>query len=417
MKQKEAEGMLGPYRVLDLTGEEGLLCGKMLADLGADVIKIERPGGDPARSIGPFYHDEPDPGKSLFWFAFNTNKRSITLNLETFDGQEIFRRLVEGADFIIESFSPGYMERLGLGYSTLEKINPRVILVSITPFGETGPYRDYKAPDIVAWALGGEMYTRGDADRPPVRISHHSQAYLNASGEAAVGAMMALYHRVKTGEGQHVVVSIQASVAHFVMIFTWDMLRFTPKRGRTGETLGTQLRLRALWPCKDGEVYFRLSSGVASPRNNPPLVEWMDTEGMADDYLKGFNWDTFGFRRTSQDVVNRLEEQIGRFFMARTKRELLEGGIEHRLMIYPISTVADILENSQLAAREYWVELEHPELGTTITYPGAFVKVSEAPPRVLRRAPLIGEHNRQIYEKELGLSREEILVLKQGNVI
>ncbi|MFC1991996.1 CoA transferase, partial [Chloroflexota bacterium] len=128
---EKAEGMLSPYRALDLAGETGLMCGKLLGDLGADVIKIERPGGDPARNIGPFYHDEPDPEKSLFWFALNTSKRGITLNIETEEGQEIFRRLVKNADFVIESFSPGYMDGLGLGYRDLEKINPGVILVSI----------------------------------------------------------------------------------------------------------------------------------------------------------------------------------------------------------------------------------------------------------------------------------------------
>jgi len=151
--------MLSPYRVLDLTDEKGLLCGKLLGDLGADVIKIERPGGDPARNLGPFYHGEADPEKSLFWFAFNTSKRGITLDIETTDGQEIFKRLVKGSDFVIESFPPGYMDQPGLGYSVLEKVNPRVIMVSITPFGPTGPYKDYKAPDIVAWAMGAQMYT------------------------------------------------------------------------------------------------------------------------------------------------------------------------------------------------------------------------------------------------------------------
>jgi benzylsuccinate CoA-transferase BbsE subunit len=131
--------MLSPYRVLDLAGEMGLFCGKMLGDLGADVIKIEPPGGDLARRMGPFYHHEPDPEKSLFWFAYNTSKRGITLNIETADGREIFKRLVKTADVIVETFRPGYLDKLGLGYRDLEKINPGVILISITPFGQTGP--------------------------------------------------------------------------------------------------------------------------------------------------------------------------------------------------------------------------------------------------------------------------------------
>jgi len=151
-------GLLNPYRVLDLTDEKGLLCAKLLGDLGADVIKIERPGGDPARNIGPFYHDEHDPEKSLFWLAFNTNKRGTTLDIEKVEGQTILKRLVKTADLLVESFPPGYMASLGLGYSDLDRLNPRLIMVSITPFGQSGPYKDYKAPDIVAWAMGGQMY-------------------------------------------------------------------------------------------------------------------------------------------------------------------------------------------------------------------------------------------------------------------
>lgn len=157
VKKAKVEGMLSPYRVLDLTDEKGLLCGKLLGDLGADVIKIEPPGGDTSRNVGPFYKDIPDPERSLFWFAFNTSKRGITLDIETADGQDVFKRLVTSADFVIESFPPGHMDRLGLGYPALNEINPGVIMVSISPFGQTGPYKDYKSPDIVACAMGGQM--------------------------------------------------------------------------------------------------------------------------------------------------------------------------------------------------------------------------------------------------------------------
>ena len=212
-KNTKNEAMLSLYRVLDLTDEKGLFCGKLLGDLGADVIKIERPGGNPARNIGPFYHDEPQSEKSLFWWAFNTSKRGITLDIENAEGQENFKKLVDTADFIIESFPPGYLAKLGLDYPALQQINPGIIMVSISPFGQTGPYKDFKGPDIVVWAMGGHMYPFGDADRPPVRISHHSQAYLHAGVEAAVGAMMALYHRQMTGQGQQVDLSIQDTIA------------------------------------------------------------------------------------------------------------------------------------------------------------------------------------------------------------
>ncbi|MFC1966165.1 CaiB/BaiF CoA transferase family protein [Chloroflexota bacterium] len=408
--------MLSPYRVLDLTDEKGLLCGKLLGDLGADVIKIERPGGDPARNIGPFYHDEPDPEKSLFWFAFNTSKRGITLDIETTEGQEVFNRLVKSADFVIESFPPGYMGKLGLGYSDLEKVNPGIIMVSITPFGQTGPYKDYKTSDIVAWAMGGQMYSWGDIDRPPIRLSHSPQSYLHAAAEAAVGAVMALHYREMTGEGQQVDVSIQDSVVQLTYLVTthWEMNRFILRRG--GQVV-PNIRIRRIWPCKDGYVLSNFWGGERAKRRNAPLIKWLDSEGVADDFLKGLDWDTFDFTNTTQEVIERLEEPLAKFFMLHTKAELFDGALKHRAILFPVSTTKDILESAQLAAREFLVEVEHPELGTAITYPGAFGCSSEAPLRVSRRAPLIGEHNQEILEKELGLAQQEPLTLKRVSLI
>ena len=162
------EALLGCYRALDLTDEKGFLCGRLLGDMGVDVIKVEQPGGDPARNIGPFYHNIPHAEKSLNWFVFNANKRGITLNLETADGQDIFKRLVGTTDFVIESFPPGYMDGLGLSYTALSEINPGVIIASITPFGQDGPYKDYKTSDLVSMAMSGLVYNSGDPDRPPV---------------------------------------------------------------------------------------------------------------------------------------------------------------------------------------------------------------------------------------------------------
>lgn len=418
MSQQKTEGMLAPYRVLDLAGEEGLLCGKLLGDLGADVIKIERPGGDAARNIGPFYHDEADPEKSLFWFAFNNSKRGITLNIETTDGQGIFKRLLKDADFVIESFPPGYMDKFGLGYEVLEKLNPGVILVSITPFGQSGPYKDYKAPDIVAWALGGELYMSGDVDRPPVRVSHHSQAYMHAGVEAALGALAALYYRAMTGEGQQVDVSVQECVtrlSHQGTTVPWDTLKIILTRVQGAPVFN--VRITRMWPCKNGYVIFNIGSGIHAKRNNLPILEWLEKEGIADSFFREIDWDKFDFTTVKQEVVDRLEEPIGKFFMMHTTTELMDWGVKHLVQVYPVATTADILESVQLAARKYWVELEHPELGVTITYPGAFTNASEAPLRVSCRAPLIGEHNQEIYENELGFTREELLILKQAKVI
>lgn len=412
-----AESMLSPYRALDLADEKGLMCGKILGDMGADVIKIERPGGDLARNIGPFYHDEPHPEKSLFWFALNTSKRGITLNIETPDGQEIFKRLVKTADFVIETFAPGYLDKLGLGYSDLAKINPGVILVSITPFGQTGPYKDWKTADIVAWAMGGEMAPFGDVDRPPIRISHHSQAYLHAGNDGAQGALTALYARWKTGEGQHVDVSIQDAVSQCTehLTATWDLRGVVRKRGEEA-MMGAGHTAKRLWRCKDGWVSWS-HGGPSRLAPSLPLIRWMQAEGMSNEFLDKFDWNRPDFIRIPQSEMDKIEEPTAEFFMTKTKAELLAGAVKYQIMLYPVFTTADMLSDPQLAARKFWEQIEHSELGTTITYPGAFGVFSETPIRISRRAPLIGEHNREIYEKELGMSKEKLILLKQAGVI
>ena len=164
--------MLHGYRALDLTAAESQLCGRVLAELGVDVIKIEKPAGDSSRTKGPFYRDLIHPEKSLWWYFLNASKRGITLDLEREDGRELFKKLVAKADFVIESYPPGYMAELGLDYSVLAEINPRIIVTSMTPFGQTGPYKDFKSSELVLMALGVFMYGTGDPDRPPVKPNY-----------------------------------------------------------------------------------------------------------------------------------------------------------------------------------------------------------------------------------------------------
>jgi len=408
--------MIAKYRILDLTDEKGLLCGKLLGDLGADVIKIESPGGDQARRIGPFYQDDPDPEKSLFWFAMNTSKRGITLDIQSTAGQELFRKLVRTADVIVESFPPGYLDELGLGYTSLEKENPEIVMVSITPFGQEGPYKDYKAPDIVAWAMGGYMFPWTDSDHPPIRVSHHSQAYLQGSAQAAGGAMMALLHRGITGKGQHVDVSIHESIvmASYLLYSSWDLNRTLWDRSTTGTS---STSLPQLWPCQDGYIVWLYWGGDRAETRCRPLVEWMEEEGMANDFLRECDWLNLDLQEISEETVEAMAKPTQAFFMKHTKAELLEGGVERGIMMYPVSNVADLYASRQLAARDFWVDVDHPELETTLTYPGPFFKASEAPPGISCRAPLIGEHNSDIYEGELGLSQEELAHLHRTAVI
>jgi crotonobetainyl-CoA:carnitine CoA-transferase CaiB-like acyl-CoA transferase len=418
---EELETLLGPYRALDLTNDKGFLCGRILADLGADVIKIEKPGGDPARKLGPFYRDILDSEKSLYWFAYNLNKRGITLDIDTVDGRDLFKRLVKTTDWVIESFDPGYMQGIGLGYEALSQINRRIIVTSITPFGQSGPYRDYKGSDLVVSALSGYLYLTGNRDRAPVRVGF-PQVYLHAAAIAAGGSMTALFYRETTGEGQHVDVAAQQvqSIEAVTATCTWDLLRINEERqGSDLHRPGTNFVMPAHYECQDGYVYFTLWGGATGARGNQELVRWMDNEGLATDFLRSIDWQHLDLakREVDQEYVNGIIEPVTKFFKLHTKRELLEGAVKRHIMLFPLGSAKDTLESSQLAAREYWVEVEHPELGDTITYPGPFIKLSETPVAIKRRAPLIGEHNEEIYMNELGLTRKELLTLKQAGVI
>ncbi len=413
MSQLPLEG----YRVLDLTDEKGFSCGCILGDLGADVIKVEPPGGEPSRKIGPFYKDIVDPEKSLYWFAYNTNKRGVTLNLELRDGQEIFKKLASTAHFIIESFSPGHMDSLGLGFSSLSRINQAIILTSITPFGQTGPYSHYKASDIVEMGMCGLMYLCGDPDRPPVRISF-PQAYLHAGAEAAVGTLIAHYHREGTGEGQWVDVSIQeaAYVTTMNAPLFWPLEKRPLKRAgawRTGLTSG--VLQRQIWRCEDGYINMPIYGGPVGAKTNRALTEWMNNEGMSDDFLQSIDWPSFDMTTLDQKTWDHIEGLMQKFFLTHSRNELYSQGLRRGLMIYPVYTPEDIAGDAQLEAREYWVPVEHPELGETITYPGAIAKTSLTS-QIKKRAPLIGEHNQEIYQ-ELGLAKDELSSLKEAGVI
>lgn len=421
--EKPEKNCLPNLRVLDMAEGGCEICGKILGDLGADVIKIEPPGGASSRHIGPFYKDIPDGQKSLFWFAYNTNKRSITLDIETSDGQQIFKRLAKTADFVIESFPPGFLDNLGIGYQGLSRLNPGLIVTSITPFGQTGPKAHYKSCDLTVWAASGGLYTTGDTDRPPVWISF-PQPSLHSGVEACIGSLIAYWHRVNTGEGQHVDVSEQDT-------FIWstdqaraqefEMVGKICTRSGIRLPMATGVVRNQIFACKDGFVAFQvygggLRNGVVSSQS---LVQWMLEEKMAPDWLVNYDWETdFDTSRVSQKEVDRVEREFYKFFMTKTKAELFEQSLKRKIILVPVNTIEDICQLEHLKFRNFWVDVEHDELNTKLPYCGFLHNsFSQSPTKIRRRAPLIGEHNLDIFEGELGFSRKELSVLKQSGVI
>ena len=411
--------LLAPYRVLDLTDERGLLAGKILADLGADVLQVEPPGGSPARNIGPFHGDDPQPEKSLFWWAYAANKRSITLDLEQKGGRALLERLVAEADFLIESFSPGYLDRLGLDYQRLAEINPKLVMVSITPFGQDGPYSNYQANDIVGMALGGFMYLTGDDDRAPIRISF-PHFYLHGGAAGATAAMLAHTYRITSGQGQYVDVSCQQAVAktlaHAPQI--WDIEGAILKRMGVYRQTSGENRVRINWPCKDGYVNYMVQGGSVA-YSTRALLEWMKEDSFDTADLDAIDWEKMGYGAITPELMSQLGEPLGDFFKGHTRAELVQGSLDRRILLFPVATPSALQDHSQLEARGYFKELEHPELGATVQYPGAFVKSGDGEDiaGIYRRPPLIGEHNTVIFQGELGITGSELESLKRSGVI
>ena len=311
------------------------------------------------------------------------------------------------------------MDNLGLGYDSLRKINPKLIMTSITPFGQEGPKSQYKDSDLVATANSGYLYITGDADRPPVRMGV-PQAYFHAGTEAAVASIIALYNRNRTGKGQHVDVSIQASLARNLLNATifYNVNKVVLKRAgafRTG--LSSAANQRMYWYCKDGYVVFALFGGVHGAPTNKALTDWMDSEAMASRFMKEMDWLKFDMATATQENFDLIAESIEAFFKVHTMEELWQGGFSRGMMLYPLNTVEQTMVDPQLKARDFWQEVEHSELNDIIIYPGDWVKLSNNPCCKRCRAPLIGEHNQDIYIEGLGYSERDLVLLKQAKVI
>lgn len=422
---KDGKGLLEGCRVLDLTDEKGHLCGKVLGDFGADVIKVERPEGDASRSIGPFFDDIADPEKSLFWFAGNTSKRSITLNIESCEGRDIFKRLVETADIVVESFEPGYMNEIGLDYANLRMVKPDIIMTSITPFGQEGPYAHYQATDLIGVSMGGLTRLLGEFGRPPVRMSCDPQAYFHAGLQGATGTMMAFYYREITGEGQYVDVSMQAAVVLALMHAPEIQELMKVNVIGTGQFFVTVrpephgfLFARLIMPCKDGFVFCTFGGGAfrGQVQSSKALIQWANEEGMLLE-MRDMDLSKFDSSTITQEELDRQYNLVNEFLKTKTKAELYEEAVKRGIMLAPCNNIEDIMRNAQLQVRGFWEKIEHPELGQIIAYPGAPVKMTQTPWKISRRAPLIGEHNQEVYMKELQLTGEDIAALKSKGAI
>jgi crotonobetainyl-CoA:carnitine CoA-transferase CaiB-like acyl-CoA transferase len=264
------------------------------------------------------------------------------------------------------------------------------------------------------------MSLTGDPDKSPLRITF-PQSYQWTGSYAAVGALVAHLHRQRTREGQQVDVSAQAcllwafSHAHTF----WDLNRHLEKRAgsfMTGRSI-TGAKMRVFWPCRDGYLNFIIYGGEAGRKTNQALVEWMDSKGMAPEFLKRKDWRSFNIAEVTQEEIDEMEEPIARFFQGITKREFFEEVIKREMLGYPVATVEEILQDPHLEARNFWQSLDHPELRTSLIYPGVFAKLSESPCKIWRRAPLIGEHNEEVYCEELGMKPSELAELKERGIV
>lgn len=403
------DNLLPPYRVLDLTDEKGVFCAKLLADYGADVVRIEPPWGDPGRSRGPFAEDVPDPEASAYFLYYNTNKRSITLDIETESGRSLLRRLAATADVLVESLPFGYLEGLGLGYESLRVTNPRLVMASISPFGQSGPWKGNKSSDLIALAASGYMQITGEPDGPPMRQGNE-QSHFPGSQHAAVAIMGALYYRdMLSGEGQYIDVSLQEALITYYTdahpALAWMQLGENVTRVGTNSTLVVPL---GAFPCQDGWI----SAGIITPREWDALAEWIyevtGNEEVLNEQYRGGNQD----RAPHIDILTAMFIDFSSRF---TADELFHEGQRRNLVFLPVTDVSDLLQDPQLEASHTWTEMEHPRAGR-LKYPLGVFDIEGVTPSG-SPAPLLGQHNRDIYCGELGLTGQELAELRESGAI
>ena len=413
------DGPLSGYRIVDIADEKGQLCARLLAELGADVIKVEPRAGDRTRANGPFFRDEQGRESSLYWWAMNAGKRSVTCELRSEAGRELFHRLVASADAVIETSAPGTARDAGADPRTLAKANPSAVVVSITNYGQTGPSRNLPATDIVGSAMGGHMYLNGSDERGPLRTTV-PQAYAQVNLQAAVGAVIALYARgANGGLGQHVDVSMQEAMANAMdnAQQTWDILQINNHGPGSGRMVSGRQGPRYIYETVDGWVAALGLGGLVGP-NSAAMIDWLDETGEAGPL-------TAPYWRERLEVVQPLEEPeqriivdiLQKFCRTRRKDDLVREAQARNAGWAPVYSPREIVESDQLAARDYWVQVRHEDIGETFVYPGAPWKLSSTPWKQRGRAPHLGEHNEAVYGDILGLEPGEITKLRRTMVI
>jgi crotonobetainyl-CoA:carnitine CoA-transferase CaiB-like acyl-CoA transferase len=414
-----APGPLAGLRVLELADEKGQFCGKLLGDMGADVVKIEPPAGEPGRHIGPFLDDIPDADRSLSFWYHNTSKRGITLNLETPDGCALFRRLATNADVILETFRPGFLPSLGLDYASLSATNAGLILCSLTPFGQTGPWRDYLSSDLLHMAAGGEMascgYDEKDVPNAPPIAPGGGNAWYMGCHYAYMAIMAALVYRSVSGLGQ----AIDASVHEACALTTESAIanyvyRDEVLKRQTGRHHAVASTPRTQFLAKDGLYVTALISGGLNPRNVKILAELMEPYGMAGDLKDPKYADPAVVTANSAHIIDGV---LAAFIASLPAEEVYHAAQERGLTWGAVRPPEALLDDPHLHDRGFWKQVEHPELGRSYVYPGEPAIFSDSPWRISRRAPLVGEHNTEIFCDELGLSRAELSVLAENRVV
>jgi len=405
-----ADRALEGVRVIEFTDEVGSYCGRLLADLGAEVIKVEPPGGGRQRHVGPFVTGfENDADASLAFWVHNTSKKSVVLDLDLPNAKETARRLALSADIVIEDCPVGYLGARGLGYEDLHALKPSLVYTSVTGFGQTGPHANWAYSDIVGQAMGGIMTLAGEPTDPPNMI-YGRQADISASIHAAQGTMIALLHAEATGEGQRVDVSAQeaVSMSQETAMQTWDFQK--KNRTRTGETGSLPLKLPGAGTLKVKDGYILLFIIAPAGGDLPDLLDWMREEGKQDDLddepyrtiigNMNMGWLTQLMSNPAEaaSVIQHLphiNEVIGRFFAGKTAREAYEQGQERRLLIGIVSRPQDLAENTQLRERNWYVRFPEAPAGPPVEFPGPPYRLSETP-AVVARPPRLGEHTEAV---------------------